>query len=91
VPCSVGGGSSGAVVANRLSEDFNVLLLEAGGDPTPLSAIPALAFLMLRQPHIDWRYTTTPQKDACLAMNNRVRFQTWRFNYWGINFELILN
>jgi choline dehydrogenase-like flavoprotein len=61
-------------VANRLSEDFNVLLLEAGGEPTPLSAVPALALLMLGQPNIDWGYRTVPQTAGCLSMNNRVSF-----------------
>lgn len=68
----VGGGSAGSVLANRLSEEFSVLILEAGGNPSPLQAMPALALLMLRQPYIDWRYFTTPQKNACLGMKNNV-------------------
>ncbi|XP_059622519.1 glucose dehydrogenase [FAD, quinone]-like [Phlebotomus argentipes] len=53
----VGAGSAGSVVANRLSEnpDWNVLLLEAGGDPPIEAAIPGLSASMYPTQY-DWHY-----------------------------------
>lgn len=63
----VGAGSSGAVIAARLSEDpaVRVLLLEAGGrDRHPLMAMPLAFFQLLRQPEVNWGYTTEPEVHA---------------------------
>lgn len=60
--------TSGAVVASRLSEieNWNVLLLEAGGDETEISDVPLLAgYLQLTK--LDWQFKTEPQGDACLG------------------------
>ncbi|UYV79111.1 hypothetical protein LAZ67_17001150 [Cordylochernes scorpioides] len=71
--CSVGGGSSGAVVATRLVEDpsTRVLLLEAGGAPDGMSHIPMMA-LFMQQGRLDWKYRTVPQEKACFGINGRV-------------------
>lgn len=61
----VGAGSSGCVLANRLSEDgrSRVLLLEAGGpDKSSNISIPA-AFSNLFKSQFDWNYETTPQTE----------------------------
>lgn len=66
----VGGGSAGAVVANRLSEvaHWNVLLLEAGPDENEISDVPSLAaYLQLSK--LDWAYKTQPSNASCLGMN----------------------
>ena len=68
----VGGGSSGAVMANRLSEDEDkrVLLLEAGGSENILSDIPIAAATLQMTP-IDWAYQTEPQEASCFGLVNR--------------------
>lgn len=61
----VGGGSSGLVVASRLTENPNirVLVLEAGknqlGDPR--INVQALALSTYFDPNFDWCITTEPQ------------------------------
>jgi len=65
----VGAGTSGPVVASRLSEDphVSVLLLEAGGENTnDISRAPG-AFFKVWGTDYDWQYESDPQK----GLNNR--------------------
>lgn len=65
----VGGGTSGSVLANRLSEipEWKVLLLEAGAAESPVTQVPAMAPTLLNTPY-NWGYTTKPQESWCLGM-----------------------
>ncbi|KAJ5082247.1 CAZyme family AA3 [Penicillium argentinense] len=62
----IGGGTSGLVVASRLSEDpsINVLVLEAGTNRLndPRISVPALAISAFEDPDFDWNFKTTPQE-----------------------------
>ena len=59
----VGAGSAGCVVASRLSENgARVVLLEAGPrDWHPLIHIPAGVLKLLRQPAVNWNYSSEPE------------------------------
>ena len=68
----IGGGSAGAVIASRLSEDpsCRVTLIEAGERPPEVSALPIAPAAMQLNPATDWMFTADPGK-AGLGLNNR--------------------
>lgn len=67
----IGGGSAGAVLANRLSEvkDWKILLLEAGGDETLFTDVPGAVYF-LPKTNVDWGYQTVSQTDSCQALKD---------------------
>ncbi|XP_046744415.1 glucose dehydrogenase [FAD, quinone]-like [Diprion similis] len=67
----IGGGSAGAVLANRLSENTNwtVLLLEAGNDEGVISDVPSLT-AYLQHTEVDWGFKTENSSTYCKGMVN---------------------
>ncbi|XP_046426541.1 glucose dehydrogenase [FAD, quinone]-like [Neodiprion fabricii] len=67
----IGGGSAGAVLANRLSENSNwtILLLEAGNDEGVISDVPSLA-LYLQHTEVDWGFKIENSSTYCKGMVN---------------------
>ena len=70
---SVGGGSGGATLAARLSEDPDtyVLLLEAGLAEYPESEIPSNTGILKTSP-VDWNFKPEPELYCCEAFKNKV-------------------
>jgi choline dehydrogenase len=68
----VGGGSAGAVIAARLSEDpgCRVALVEAGERPPDIEQMPVACAAMQLNPATDWMYTADPGK-AGLGLRGR--------------------
>lgn len=58
------------MIANRLSKNSRVLLLEAGGNPPWPTNIPLFALEMLKRPEINWQYKTVPQRFSQFGMYN---------------------
>jgi choline dehydrogenase len=68
----VGGGSAGAVIASRLSEDrgCRVALIGAGERPPEFSALPIAPPAMQLNQATDWMFTADPGK-AGHGLNGR--------------------
>lgn len=70
----VGGGSAGAVVAARLSEDptCRVALVEAGDRPPMHELVPAACADLQLDPDTDWMYTADPGKAGLGLIGRRM-------------------
>ena len=71
----VGGGSAGAVVASRLSEDptCRVALIEAGERPPERELMPAACASLQLDPETDWMFWADPGKAGLGLKGRRMR------------------
>ena len=60
----IGGGSAGAVLANRLTANgrFSVTLIEAGRNSHVLSSIPISFAKFMNNPNVNWLYSSEPDE-----------------------------
>lgn len=70
----VGGGNAGCVLANRLSEtlSWSVLLVEAGGDPFPVTQVPGLWDRTLNSV-ADWQYKLEPDSTTGFGISGNIK------------------
>lgn len=69
----VGGGTSGCILASRLSEnaDVSVLLIESGSTFSPLAMVPFLTSQQQRSRN-DWNLQTVTQKHSSFGFKDQV-------------------
>ncbi|KAK7866565.1 hypothetical protein R5R35_010413 [Gryllus longicercus] len=85
-----GAGAAGSALALRLTErpDWNVLLLEAGGEEVPIMDVPFFIG-QFQSTDANWHYVTTPQTTCCVLMkDSRCDYPTGRMvgGSTGINY-----
>ena len=88
----VGGGSAGAVIAARLSEDpsCRVALIEAGERPPDVELMPAATAALQKNPATDWMFTADPGKAGLGLRGGRMPVPRGKMlgGSSGLNYEL---
>lgn len=70
----IGGGNAGCVLANKLSQNhnWNILLIEAGGDALPITQIPGLWDRALNS-FTDWQYKIEPDYTTGFGISGNMK------------------